>query len=121
MPPNGPLPSITADLLAIRQAAEARSGKARNTARSQMTVLRAYHQLFHGDDGALREAAQIVLDDIAAEAGFGIINGSIDHADLALAEGKRRMLLHIIARLNVSPERVHELESQMSQEEDNAG
>jgi hypothetical protein len=112
---------MTADLLAMRQVAQAQSGVARHAARSQLAVLRAYHQLFHGDDGVLRDAAQIVLDDIAAEAGFGVINGGIDHAELALSEGKRRMLLHIIARLHVSPERVRQLESQMSQEDDNAG
>lgn len=117
MPPDAPLPSITGALYAMRHAAEGKSARARDHARRELGVYHAYRQLFFDQEGALREAAQIVLDDMAREAAIGLVSPSLDYAELAAKEGKRRLLLHIFARLELSPERAATLERQLSQEE----
>lgn len=117
MPPDGPLPSITAELYAMRHAAEDGSARAKGHARRELGIYHAYRQLFFDQQGALREAAQIVLDDMAREAAIGLASPSLDHSELAAKEGKRRLLLHLFARLELSPERAATLERQLSQEE----
>ncbi|MFY9350657.1 MAG: hypothetical protein WAO77_09950 [Sphingobium sp.] len=111
------MPSISAELLAIQQAAEGQSAKAQRHAREQIGIYQAYQQLFF-EDGQLREAARIVLDDLTFEAALGFASPTFDYAELAAKEGKRRLLLHIFARFQLSPARARELERQLIQEED---
>lgn len=118
---DAPLPSITADLLAMQHAAEDVSSREQRRARQQIEVHHAYQRLFFDAAGQLKPEARTVLDDIAFEAALGMASPSLEYAELAAKEGKRRLLLHIFGRFQLSAEQVANLERKLIQEEDNAG
>lgn len=72
----------------------------------------AYLALFF-DNGQLRPAAAIVLDDLAEQAGLGAAAPSIDHDELCVLEGKRRLMLHLLSRFRLSAERAAILQSEL--------
>ena len=117
MPRDTGLPSITAELFAIQHGAEERSAHERRRAREQVAIYRAYQRLFFDDAGQLRADARIVLDDLTREAALGFVSPSLDLAELAVKEGKRRLLLHLFARFELSEERLANLERSLIQEE----
>ncbi|WP_374551966.1 Bbp19 family protein [Sphingobium yanoikuyae] len=118
MPRDAPLPSITAELFAVQQGAESNSVRAKRHARQQVDIHRAYQRLFFDEGGRLTDAARLVLFDIMEEAAIGLMSPSLDHAELAAKEGKRRLALHIIGRFQLSEERLRTLERQLNQEEE---
>lgn len=115
---DAPLPSITAELYAMRHAAEETSAQAQRRARADLELHRAYQRLFFDEAGQLRADARLVLDDIAHEAAIGFASPSLDYAELATKEGKRRLLLHIFGRFQLSPERLATIERTLVQEEE---
>lgn len=80
---RGPVEQVRAGLRRRRDAAE---------------VHDAYRELFM-PDGALRPAAAVVLDDLAEQAGLGAASLDLDHGEMCVTEGKRRLLLFLLARL----------------------
>lgn len=115
---HSPVPSISAELYGIQQGAENKSERAQRHARQQVDVHRAYQRLFFDESGRLTDAARLVLFDIMEEAAIGLASPSLDHAELAAKEGKRRLALHIIGRFQLSEERLRTLERQLNQEEE---
>lgn len=105
----------------MKQAAEDQSARAVRLARDRVNVHRAYQKLFFHGDGRLREDARLVLGDIMEEAAIGLASPTLDYAELAAKEGKRRLALHIFGRFQLSEERLRALERQLMQEDDNAG
>jgi hypothetical protein len=67
-----------------------------NRLRRERELHDAYIELFYVD-GVIRKAAQIVLDDLADSAALGKAAGGVEHEELLLLEGKRRLLFHILA------------------------
>ncbi|WP_226018112.1 hypothetical protein [Novosphingobium sp. FKTRR1] len=74
----------------------------RRTARE---VHEAYCEIFYPDGATLSRAGAIVLDDLAEAAGLGAASWDTDHAELCILEGKRRLMLHLLSRFRLSPER----------------
>lgn len=72
----------------------------------------AYVALFYCD-GRLRPGAEVVLDDLAEAAGLGAASPLLDHAELVFLEGKRWLLLHLLSRFRLSPERAAALETEL--------
>lgn len=66
----------------------------------------AYRKVFYPDGVTLSRAAAIVLDDLAEAAGFGAAAAITDHAELCILEGKRRLMLHLLAQFRLPPDRV---------------
>ena len=66
--------------------------------REARLVGEAYRELFY-PHGALHPAGAIVLDDLAEQAGFGAASFDLDHGEMCVTEGKRRLLLFVLARL----------------------
>lgn len=115
MPDYGESPDLAetrAKLLAARNARRGPVAKLVRRGRERTEIHEAYRALFY-PDGALHPAARIVLDDLADAAGFGAASSLIDHAELCLLEGKRRLMLHLLSRFRLSPERTAELETQL--------
>lgn len=111
-------PSFSAELLAMQQAAEGVSAKEQRRAREEIEVHRAYQRLFFDAAGQLKADARMVLDDITHAAALGFASPTLDYGELATKEGKRRLLLHIFGRFQLSPERVAKLERTLIQEEE---
>lgn len=114
-----PLPSISADLLALTQAAESESSRQQNHARQEIERHQAYRRLFFRK-GVLTADARVVLLDLAREAAIGAASPTIDHAELAVKEGKRRLLLYLFGRFELSGERLIQLEKSLMQEDHDA-
>lgn len=66
--------------------------------RDQAEIHEAFRELFM-PDGALRPAGAIVLDYLAERAGFGAASPDLDHAEMCKLEGKRQLLLDLLAQL----------------------
>lgn len=81
--------------------------------RDRRDLREAYRALFFGEDGRMRPAAALVLADIAEEAGFGAANMDLNHGEMCVLEGKRRLLLFVLARLRLPPAQAEFLESEM--------
>lgn len=86
------------------------TGEAR---RRRKKVQDAYRSLFFGDELVLGPAAAIVLDDLAEAAGLGAAASLTDHAELCILEGRRRMMLHLLSRLALPPERAADVSTQV--------
>lgn len=114
-------PSISAELLAMQQAAEGMSAKEKRRARAEIEVHRAYQRLFFDANGQLKDDARIVLDDMTHAAALGFASPTLDYGELATKEGKRRLLLHIFGRFQLTPEQVARLERSLIQEDEDAG
>ncbi len=99
-------------------AASQLSEKARDAQKRELAIFSAYDRLFFVN-GKLREDAQIVLDDLSRRASLGQACPSLDHAELAAAEGARRLLYHIFNRFRLSGTRLEALSRQLHQEEVN--
>ena len=91
---RGPVEKLKAHVRKRRDAAE---------------VHQAFRTLFM-PDGALSPAATVALDYVAERAGFGAASLDLDHAQLCKLEGKRELLLEMLARLRVPITLVDELE-----------
>lgn len=68
----------------------------------------AFRELFYPDGAHLTRAAAIVLDDLAQAAGFGAAASLTDHAELCILEGKRRLMLHLLAQLRLPAEHLED-------------
>ena len=66
--------------------------------RDAEAIHQAFRELFM-PDGVLRPAGAVVLDYLAERAGFGAASPDLDHAELCKLEGKRALLLDLLARL----------------------
>lgn len=71
--------------------------------RALREVHEAYRELFYPDGATLSRAGAIVLDDLAQAAGLGAASALTDHAELCVLEGKRRLMLHLLARFRLIP------------------
>jgi len=107
------------DLLEFRAKLAAARASKRGALATMLTKRRdaavrhaAFMALFY-DGEKLRPGAEIVLDDLAEAAGFGAASPVLDHAELCFLEGKRWLLLHLLSRFRLSPERAAELQSQL--------
>ena len=105
MPDPAPNYGESPDLLEMRaKLAAARGARAKpilnpfNRRREARDVHDAYRELFM-PDGALRPAAAVVLDDLAEQAGLGAASFDLDYGEMCVTEGKRRLLLFLLARL----------------------
>jgi hypothetical protein len=64
-------------------------------------------------DGRLRPSAQIVLDDLAEAAGVGMAAAGLEHEELCVLEGKRRLWLHVMARFQMDQDKIDAFYQQM--------
>ena len=69
----------------------------------------------------LKDEARIGLDDMTHAAALGFASPTLDYGELATKEGKRRLLLHIFGRFQLTPEQVARLERSLIQEDEDAG
>ncbi len=63
-------------------------------------IYAAYQSIFGLKDGKLSPAGEVVLSDLIAAANLGEMSGLLSDAEMRIWYGQRRMLLHIINRLD---------------------
>lgn len=115
MPEYGESPELLETRARLAAARAARRGpvvKALLGRRDQRDVVAAYQAVFF-PEGALHPAAAIVLDDLAYHAGFGAACPVLDFGEMCVLEGQRRLLLHLLSRFRLSPERAAALETEL--------
>lgn len=88
----------------MAQAAKGRLARAKRlwALIAQRRTMRAYARLFTDADGALTADAQLVLADLAVAAGMGKVRPTHGAEALHFQEGKRGLLLHVLAKMDPS-------------------
>lgn len=110
--------SVSAEVLALKLAAEGTSEKALRKLRALLRLNRAYRRLFFDQAGQLKPEAREVLTDLVEQAGIGQAVRDLDPAVLAMFEGRRRMVLHIFGRFRLPQGRIDQLERDLQPTED---
>lgn len=70
--------------------------------RHDVEVTEAYRAIFGDAEGNITAAGRIVIDDLAAVAGIGKAAAGLEHEELSVLEGKRRLWLHMMGRFQLS-------------------
>lgn len=107
MPDYGESPDLIemrAKLAAARKKPSDMLGMRRR--RELREIHEAYRQLFYPDGLTLSREGAIVLDDLAEAAGLGAASQVLDHAELCVLEGKRRLMLHLLSRFRRTAEEI---------------
>lgn len=115
MPDYGESPELLETRAKLAAAHKARRGpvaQVLHNRRDAREVHAAYRALFY-PDGVLHPAARIVLDDLAHAAGLGAASALIDHGELCVQEGKRLLMLHLLARFRLSPVQIAAFEQEL--------
>lgn len=69
-------------------------------AKQNRRIIAAYQTIFGLTDGKLSIDGKIVLDDLISATGIGEMNGALSDSELREWYGRRKILLHIINRLD---------------------
>jgi len=100
--------------MAFRFAAEGQSARLRRQSRNLLGLTRAYRKLFFDEHGALKPEGRAVLDDLVEISGIGMGQRDLDPQALALAEGLRRMVLHIFGRFKLPQRQLDQIERDLT-------
>lgn len=72
-----------------------------------------YRRVFCDQTGRMTESGVAVLRDLAVQADFGRFDARASEADLRTRDGARKMLLHIIGRIDLGNTELAELAARM--------
>lgn len=85
----------------------------------QRRTILAYRRLLLDDDGDFRPDALKVLGDLSAVAKMGIADAdALTEAELRTRAGRRSLVLHIFARLDLSGEKLRKLAKSIRENDD---
>lgn len=110
-----PRRSVGADALALAQAAEDESRKLRFRLRRTLGLHRAYRKLLLDENGELRPEARTVLIDLAERSGLTHASPELDGQVLAMREGQRRVVLHMLGQLRLPEKKVQQIERDLDE------